>query len=78
MGIIDLLTVKETADLLKTSRQQIRKMICSGLIPAVRIGHGLHIDRIYLREFLDQPYQTACRGWEEKQVYFTGKIPYLS
>ena len=54
MGIIDLLTVKETADLLKTSRQQVRKMIRSGLIPAVRIGREWRIDETYLREFLDQ------------------------
>lgn len=54
MGIIDLLTVKETADLLKTSRQQIRKMIRSGLIPAIRIGREWRIDETYLREFLNQ------------------------
>lgn len=54
MGIIDLLTVKETADLLKTSRQQIRKMIRSGLIPAIRVGREWRIDETYLREFLDQ------------------------
>lgn len=33
-----LLTVQEVADLLKTSRQQVRKMIRDGLLPAVRIG----------------------------------------
>ncbi len=53
MGIIDLLTVKETADLLKTSRQQIRKMIRNGLIPAVRIGREWRVDPHYLRRFLD-------------------------
>ena len=54
MGVIDLLTVAEAAVLLKTSRQQIRKMIWGGLIPAVRIGREWRVDQAYLREFLDQ------------------------
>ena len=48
-----LLTVQEVADLLKTSRQQVRKMIHSGLLPAVRIGREWRIDPHYLRGFLD-------------------------
>ena len=54
MGVIDLLTVAEAAALLKTSRQQIRKMIRGGLILAVRIGREWRVDQAYLREFLDQ------------------------
>ena len=54
MGVIDLLTVAEAAVLLKTSCQQIRKMIRGGLIPAVRIGREWRVDQAYLREFLDQ------------------------
>ncbi|MCC2256798.1 helix-turn-helix domain-containing protein [Intestinimonas aquisgranensis] len=34
MGVIDLLTVEEAAALLKTGRQQIRKMIQGCLITA--------------------------------------------
>lgn len=49
----ELLTVQEVADLLKTSRQQIRKMIRNGLIPAVRIGREWRIDPHYLRDFLE-------------------------
>ena len=52
--MIDLLTVEETAVLLKTSRQQIRKMIRGGLIPAVKIGREWRVDQAYLREFLEQ------------------------
>ena len=52
--MIDLLTVEEAAALLKTSRQQIRKMIRSGLIPAVKIGREWRVDQTYLRELLDQ------------------------
>lgn len=43
MGISELLTVKETAELLKTSRAQIRKMIQNGELPAVRIGREYRI-----------------------------------
>lgn len=52
MGVTELLTVQETADLLKTSRQQIRKMIREGLIPAVRIGREWRISAEYLEQFL--------------------------
>lgn len=52
MGVMKLLTVQETAGLLKTSKQQIRKMIRSGLIPAVRIGREWRIAAEYLEQFL--------------------------
>lgn len=52
MGVMKLLTVQETAELLKTSKQQIRKMIRSGLIPAVRIGREWQISAEYLEQFL--------------------------
>lgn len=38
MGVNQVLTVKEVAVLLKTTRQQIRKMIQSGELPAVKVG----------------------------------------
>lgn len=48
-----LLTVHEVADLLKTSRQQVRKMIHSGLLPAARIGREWRVDPRYLQGFLE-------------------------
>lgn len=40
MGLSNLLTVKEVAAYLKTSRQQVRKMIQSGtLSPSRKNGH---------------------------------------
>jgi len=53
MGVMELLTVQEAAELLKTSRQQIRKMVRSGLLPAMKIGREWRISAEYLREFLD-------------------------
>ena len=37
MGVNQVLTVKEAAALLKTTRQQIRKMIQFGEFPAVKV-----------------------------------------
>ena len=50
MGVIELLTVAETAALLKTTKQQVRKMIAQQLIPA--IGREWRISRQYLEDFL--------------------------
>lgn len=52
MGISELLTVAETAALLKTTKQQIRKMIAQQLIPALKVGREWRISKAYLEEFL--------------------------
>ena len=41
----EVLTVKEAASLLKTSRQQIRRMIQAGELPAVKVGREWRILR---------------------------------
>ena len=53
MELMDLFTVREVAVYLKTSRQQVRKMIRSGLLPAVRIGREWRVDPHYLQDFLE-------------------------
>ncbi len=52
MGVTELLTVAETALLLKTTKQQIRKMIAQQLIPALKIGREWRISKVYLEAFL--------------------------
>jgi len=52
MGISELLTVKEAASLLKTSRVQIRKMIQSGALSAVMVGREYRIPIYILRLFI--------------------------
>ena len=52
MGVTELLTVAETAALLKTTKQQVRKMISQQLIPAMKIGREWRISRQYLKDFL--------------------------
>lgn len=54
MDIIEILTVKELARILKTTRQQVRKMIRSGEIPAVKVGREWRIPREYLKEFIEE------------------------
>ena len=41
MGLNELLTVKEAAQWLKTSRVQVRKMIQSGELLAVKVGREI-------------------------------------
>lgn len=48
----ELLTVAETAALLKTTKQQVRKMISQQLIPAMKIGREWGVSRQYLEDFL--------------------------
>lgn len=52
MGVTELLTVAETAALLKTTKQQVRKMIAQQLIPAMKIGREWRTCRQYLEDFL--------------------------
>lgn len=52
MGVTELLTVAETAALLKTTKQQVRKMINQQLIPALKIGREWRVSKECLNEFL--------------------------
>ena len=52
----EILTVKEAAALLKTSRQQTRRMIQNGELPAVKVGREWRISRNALLDYLGFPY----------------------
>ncbi len=52
MGVSNILTVKEVAVLLKTTCQQIRKMIANGELSAVKVGREWRIPMEFLVEFL--------------------------
>ena len=54
MDVIEILTVKELARILKITRQQVRKMIRSGEIPAVKVGREWRIPREYLNELIEE------------------------
>mgnify|MGYP005773863629 FL=1 len=51
---IEVYSVKEAATILKTSRQQVRKMIQSEELPAVKVGREWRITSDALQEFLEQ------------------------
>ncbi len=52
MGLSNLLTVKEVAAYLKTTRQQVRKMIQSGKLYAVQVGREYRIPEEALEAWL--------------------------
>lgn len=52
----EILTVKEAAALLKTSRQQIRRMIQNGELPAIKVGREWRISKNALLDYLGFPY----------------------
>ena len=52
MGMTELLTVAEVAEILKTSKQQVRKMIRQELIPALMVGREYRISKAYLEGFI--------------------------
>lgn len=52
MGMSEILTVKEVAALLKTSRVQVRKMIQSGELPAVMVGREYRIPVEAIKAFI--------------------------
>lgn len=54
MGMMEeLLTVKEVARYLKTTRQQVRKMIQNGELAAVKVGREYRVTLEALSDFLD-------------------------
>lgn len=53
MDISELLSVKETAELLKTSKVQVRKMIRNGELSAVKVGREYRIPLVCLKEYVE-------------------------
>lgn len=54
MALSELFTVKETADFLKTSRVQVRKMIQTGELSAVRVGREYRIPLVCLKDYVEE------------------------
>ena len=55
MGVTSdlVLTVEEAAELLKTSKQQIRKMIHDEVLPAVKVGREWRISSTVMKDFVE-------------------------
>ena len=54
MGLSEILTVKEAAQLLKTTCQQIRKMIANEELAAVKVGREWRIPIESIHMFLNE------------------------
>lgn len=54
MSSDEILTVKETAVLLKTTRQQVRKMIANEELPAVKVGREWRVLRAGIMKFFEE------------------------
>ena len=52
-GMIDLFSVAEVAEYMKTSKQQVRKMIASGELEAIMVGREYRITLAALASWLD-------------------------
>ena len=50
----EILTVKETAVLLKTTRQQVRKMIVNEELPAGKVGREWRVLNAGIVEFVEK------------------------
>lgn len=56
---MDLLTVRETADLLRVSQLTVRRYIAGGRLPVVRLGRNIRIDREEIVRLLTRPDRAA-------------------
>lgn len=54
MGMMEVLTVREVAAYLKTTRQQVRKMIQNGELAALKVGREYRVTLAALAEFLEE------------------------
>ena len=52
MGMSELLTVKDVAEYLKVSRTQVRRMIESGELRAIKVGREYRISLESLAEYV--------------------------
>ena len=49
---LQIYTIKEVSKILKTSRQQVRRMIRGGKLPAIKVGREWRIPEECLKVFL--------------------------
>ncbi len=50
--VMELLTVKETAQMLRVSQITVRRYIASGRLPAQRVGRGIRVRREAIEDFV--------------------------
>lgn len=71
---MELLTVRETADLLKLSPVTVRRFIAAGRLPAVRVGRAVRVSREAINGLLEPMVPRHLRDDEdEDEEYFEGR-----
>jgi excisionase family DNA binding protein len=71
--MIDLLTVQETAQILRVSPLTIRRYVADGRLAAVKVGRAVRIQREAVAEFL-QPAGATSPTSEEHAISGTGRF----
>jgi|SRR5215213_499994 len=68
---MDLMTIREAAQLLRVSSITVRRHVATGRLPAVRVGRGIRIDRAQIERFAT-PVATIAE--QEERTIGAGKI----
>jgi excisionase family DNA binding protein len=66
----DLLTVEETAAVLRINRQTVYRLIKSGKLPAFKVASGIRIEQAAIKEYLE-----GCRMVVEEKRKRTFRLP---
>jgi excisionase family DNA binding protein len=61
-----LLTLQETADLLRIRYWRAAELARRGVLPAIRLGRQTRVDPVRLKEFLDRGGQALPGGWRRR------------
>ena len=67
-GAVELLTVRETADLLKVSTVTVRRFIADGRLPAVKVGRAVRIDKEAAEQGVE-PIEPRARSHDARRGY---------
>ena len=66
---MDLLTVKETAQMLRVSPITVRRYIASGAVAGERVGRGIRVKRQDIEDFLE-PVDASGRRLRPMMIRF--------
>ena len=69
---MELLTVKETAQILRVSQITVRRYIASGRLSAERVGHGIRVRREAIEDFVTPVVAEQAR---QEQFYWPYRPP---
>src|SRR5579884_3539173 len=71
-GVMELLTIQETAQTLKVAPLTVRRYIQSGMLPAVKVGRGIRVRKEALDQLVTDVSPVAGTGTPATQRH--GKV----